>query len=103
MINLTFLSSKTIACIARGAVSLEQKYHYHSHGWSNHYSVRVIYPNGYGASIICEPEDGETDIWEVALLKDGELCCDDDGFDGIIAQNISEEEVIQTCDRIYFM
>ncbi len=101
--HFIFLSPKTIACIARGAVSLEQHYYIHSHGWCNAYHVIVDYPNGYSASIICEPRDGETDIWEVALLKGNELCCDDDGFDGIMAQHISEEEVITICDEIYFM
>ncbi len=103
MMNLTSLSPKTIACIARGAVRLEQNYYYHSHGWSNHYCVRVAYPNGYGASIVCEPElsDGETDIWEVALLKDGELYVDAEDMD-FVWSNLTEEDVIEVCDRIYF-
>lgn len=104
MMNLSSLSPETIACIARGAVSLEQKYYYHSHGWSNRYSVIVTYPNGYGASIFCtEPLDGEADIWEVFLLKDGELCYGDDEWDAQIASDINEEEVIRICDHIYFM
>ena len=96
------LSPQTIVCIARGAVSLEQNYHYHSHGWSNRYHVRVAYPNGYGASIICEPEEGEADIWEVGLLKDGKLWSDDEGYD-CIWSDLSEEEVVRICDHIYFM
>ena len=104
MMNLSSLSPKTIAHIVRGAVSLEQKYYYHSHGWRNRYSVIVTYPNGYGASIFCdEPEDGETDIWDIFLLKDSELCCDDDGWDAEMASEIGEEEVIEICDYIYFM
>jgi hypothetical protein len=103
MMNLSFLSPKTIACIARGAVRLEQNYYYHSHWWSNHYHVRVTYPNGLGASIVCEPElsDGEADIWEVALLKDGELYVDAEGMD-CVWSNLTEEDVIRQCDHIYF-
>ena len=105
MMNLSFLSPKTIACIARGAVRLEQSYYYHSHGWSNHYHVRVAYPNGYGVSIVYEPElsDGESDIWEAALLnEDGELYEDADGMD-CVWSNLTEEDVIRFCDRIYFL
>lgn len=103
MMNLSFLSPKTIACIARGAVRLEQNYYYHSHGWSNHYYVRVTYPNGFGASIVCEPElsDGEADIWEVALLKDGKLYVDAGDMD-YVWPNLTEEGVIRQCDHIYF-
>ena len=103
MMNLSSLSPKTIACIARGATGLVQKYYYNSHGWSNHYSVVVDYPNGYSASIICEPRGGRTDIWEVGLLKDGKLDSDDEGWDGIMGDHLTEEEVIEICDRIYFM
>ena len=102
MMNLSFLSPKTIACIARGAVRLEQYYFYHSHGWSNRYCVRVAYPNGYGASIICWPEYGHTDIWEVALLdKDDKLYEDAEGMD-YTWSGLTEEDVVAMCDRIYF-
>ena len=103
MMNLSSLSPKTIVCIARGAVSLEQNYYYHSHGWSDLYQVRVTYPNGLGASIIIcrEPDEGETDIWEVALLKDGKLYIDSEGMD-FTWSDLTEEKVIELCDRIYF-
>ena len=105
MMDLTSLSPKTIARIARGAVSLEQYYYYHSHGWSNRYRVRVTYPNGYGASITCDSElcesYDETDIWEVALTEDGELYKDTEGRD-YIWSGLTEEDVVTLCDRIYF-
>ena len=103
MMHFSPLSPQTIVRIARGAVSLEQNYHYHSHGWGNHYQVRVAYPNGYGASIVCfEPEGDETDIWEVGLLQDGKLWSDDEGYD-CIWPDLSEEDVVRICDHIYFM
>ena len=98
MMNFSFLSPNTLARIARGAVSLEQKYYYHSHGWSNRYSIRVTYPNGYGASIVFDNED----CWDVFLLKDDELWSDDDGYDWTWS-DLTEEEVIEICDHIYFM
>ena len=102
MMNLSFLSPKTIAHIARGSVSLEQNYYYHSHGWSNHYCVRVTYPNGYGASIIfLESDQDEEKSWEVAILKDGELLIEDDGYD-YVWSFLSEEEVIDLCDTIFY-
>ena len=103
MMHFSFLSPKTIARIARGSVSLEQNYYYYSHGWSNRYCIRVAYPNGYGASIVLASDWDEEECWEVALLKDGELDCDDDGWDGIMADHATEEEVIEICDRIFFM
>ena len=101
MINLTFLSPKTIARIARGAVSLEQNYYYHSHGWSNHYQVRVTYPNGYGASIVLAPDWDDEECWEVGLLKGGTLYIDSEGVD-YTWSDLTEEDVIELCDRIYF-
>ncbi len=100
--NLSPLSPKTLGRIARGAVSLEQHYYFQSHGWDNHYHVRVLYPNGFGASIVCFPKNGETDIWEVALTNaDGELYEDAEGLD-YIWSFLTEEEVVEQCDRIYF-
>ena len=102
MMNLSFLSPKTIVRIARGAVSLEQYCFYHySHEWSNRYQVRVTYPNGYGASIVFVPDWDDDECWEVGLLKDGELWSDDDEGD-CIWPDLTEEEVINICDRIYF-
>ncbi len=93
-----------IARIARGAVSFEQSYYHQSHGWFDRYQIRVTYPNGYGASIVCcdAPEEGQTYIWDVFLLKDGK-CCGDDDWDGEMASQTNEEEVVKICDRIYFM
>lgn len=100
MMNLSFLSPKTIACIARGAVSLEQCYHHYE--WGNHYQVRVTYPNGLGALIeLCRrPECGEADVWEVSLLKGGKLYIDSDGMD-FTWSDLAEEDVIWHCSHIY--
>lgn len=104
MMNLPFISPKTIARIARGAVWLKQSYHYHSHEeWESiRYRIRVAYPNGYGASIIVMSMSiDDSDAWEVTLLKDDELWHDDEGNDSVWS-DLTEEEVIQICDRIYF-
>lgn len=102
MMSLTFLSPETIACIARGSVSLEQNYYYHSHGWSNYYCVRVAYPNGFGASINCYPLDSGADIWEVALLKGDKLYVEPDGTD-VVWSDLTEKDVIAHCNRIFFL
>lgn len=101
MMNYPSISPKTIARIARGATSLEQKYYYHSHGWSNRYCIRVTYPNGYGASIIFDPGWDDEECWEVALLKDDELYVDAEGMD-YVWSNLTEEDMIRQCDHIYF-
>lgn len=101
MMPIHFLSPRTIACIARGAVSLEQHYYYHSWGWSNHYCVRVTYPNGNGASIVSYPGWEDEACWDVALLKDGELLVEDDGYD-YTWSNLTEADVIEICDYIFF-
>lgn len=101
MMNLSFLSPNTIAHIARGAVSFEQYYFYHSHGWSNRYQVRVTYPNGYGASIVLVPDWDNDECWEVGLLKDDELWSDDEGYD-CTWSDLTEEDVIEICNYIYF-
>ncbi|MBR3132100.1 hypothetical protein IKG33_01675 [Candidatus Saccharibacteria bacterium] len=102
MTNIPFLSPNTIACIARGSVSLEQNYYYHSHGWGNRYCVRVAYPNGYGASIVFSPEWDDEECWEVGLLKDGKLWSDDERYD-CVWSGLDEVGVIAICDKIYFM
>ena len=102
MMHFSFLSPNTIAKIARGAVLLEQNYYYHSHGWCNHYCVRVAYPNGYGASIVFVSNSDDKKCWEIAIQKDGELWTDDDGLD-YIWSDLTEEGVVETSDHIYFM
>ena len=101
MMHFSLLSPKAIAHIARGSVSLEQNYYYHCHGWSNRYCVRVIYPNGYGASIAFIPGWEDEECWDVALLKDGELLVEDDGYD-YTWSNLTEADVIEICDYIFF-
>ena len=101
MMNLPFLSPKTIARIARGSVSLEQHYFSYNYGRSNRYRVKVAYPNGYDASITFIPGCQEDEKWDVALLKDGELLVEDDGYD-YTWSNLTEADVIEICDYIYF-
>lgn len=104
MMNFSPLSPKTIARIARGAVSIsiKQNHFFNPDGWSNYYGIRVTYPNGYGASITFVPDEDDEDCWEVDLLKDDELWSDDDGCDCTWSYR-TEEEMIELCDHIYFM
>mgnify|MGYP007070232497 CR=1 FL=1 len=99
--NYPYVSPKTIVRIARGSVALTQSYYYHSNGWSNRYFIRVTYPNGYGALITFDSDWDSEACWEVALLKDGELYVDSDGED-FTWPELTEEGVIELCDRIYF-
>lgn len=100
VINMTyfpFLSLNTLARISFSSVEFKQSFHHRTEGWSQNYRVRVAYPNGYGASIIAWPEGSNR--WEVALLKDDILWEDDEGYD-CVWSDLTEEEVIQVCDRI---
>ena len=64
----------------------------------------VYYPNGYGASIIkfSGSYGGTDDLWEVAVLKDGELCYDTPITDDVLGY-ITEEEVVTACDEIFYL
>lgn len=103
MMNFSFLSLNTVNRIARGSasVSLEQKYYHRPNGKSKRYCIRVTYPNGYGASIIKDSNSfGCTeDLWEVAILRDGELCYDT-WITGDVLRSCTEEEVIAICDDV---
>lgn len=101
MMNFSFLSPNTIVKIARGSVSLEQHYYSYNYGRCNRYNVKVTYPNGYGASITFIPDWEDEDCWDVALLKDGELLIEDDGYD-YTWSDLTEADVIKICDYIFF-
>lgn len=101
MMNFSFVSPNTIVKIARGSVSLEQHYYSYNYGRSDRYNVKVTYPNGYGASITFIPGWEDEECWDVALLKDGELLIEDDGYD-YTWSNLTEADVIEICDYIFF-
>lgn len=102
MMNLNYLSTNTITCIARGSTSLVQEYEYAPEGWCRRYRAKIAYPNKYGVSIIGYPQDGHVYFWDVTLLEDGKPLVEDDGYDYTWSDLTSEEEIIRICDNIYF-
>ena len=98
MMHFSSLSPKALLRIMRGSVSFSQKPStLKGGGWA----YRVSYPNGYGASIVFSPAWDDEECWDVALLKDGELFIEDDGYDYTWSDQ-TEEDVIELCDYIYF-
>ncbi len=97
MMNFSLLSHKAWSHITRGAVSWRQK-----HSSDNRLSYRVTYPNGYGVSIIkdCCSYGWQDDLWELAILKDDELC-----YDTWITEDVcgylTEEDVVAICDDVF--
>ena len=102
MINLNFLSPKTLARITRDAVSLEQHHFYRTDGWGNCYQIRIAYPNGYNVSILGMPDYGPK-CWSVAIISErGNLYKDVEG-EYCIWSTLAEEEVIELCSHIYLL
>ena len=100
MVNLSYspLSTETKAVIERDAISWKW-FHY-----EDGYVYRVTYPNGYGASIIKHRASygHDDDLWELAVLKDGELCYDT-GITGDVLGYLTEAEVIGICRDIFYL
>ena len=99
VMNFSKLTPEAIRHIGRGAVLVRER--------TNHYDgigYRVDYPNGYGASIVkfTGSYGAEEDLWEVAVLKGGELCYDTPITDDVVGW-LTEERVIALCDQIYFL
>lgn len=95
------LTPNAIRHIMRGSVSFEMKRHvYDDRGWH----CIVHYPNGYGASIVkfSGSYGGESDLWEVAVLKGDKLCYDTPVTEDVLGY-LTEELVVATCDEIYFL
>jgi hypothetical protein len=64
--------------------------------------VRLMFPNGYGASIV--RFDGsygyEKGLWEVAVMTDNGPCYDTP-ITGDVIGSQSEEEVVSLCQQIF--
>lgn len=101
MIYFSPLSPKSLLHILRGAVWFKQMPHPADAGGI---AYRIHYPNGYGASIIKSSSSygGELDLWEVAVLKDDELCYDTPLTDDVVGY-LTEEEVVAICDDIFYL
>ena len=67
-------------------------------------SYRVTYPNGYGVSIIKNPSSygWEDDLWELAVLKDNELCYDT-SITNDVCGYLTEDEVVSICDGVFHL
>lgn len=101
MMNFSSLTPASLQRIMRGSVSFSQKPStFLGGGWA----YRVSYPNGYGASIIKNlfSYGGKDNLWEVAVLKDDDLCYDTPITPDVLGY-LTEEEVVATCDDIYFL
>ena len=57
------------------------------------------YKNGYQASILNYGFGGEHNLYEVAVLVDGEICYDTPVTEDVLGY-VSEEEVVKICSRI---
>ena len=58
---------------------------------------RYTFRNGYGASVVMD--GGKRDLWELAVLKDDELCYDTDITNDVIGR-LNDPEVDQLLERI---
>ena len=86
------LSPKTISIITSKAVSWKQTESEFG------YCYRVVYSNGYAASISSLNHKGPAD-WTVVALRDGKLCCYCNGDDAVFA-HLSEGDVVTICNRL---
>ena len=92
------LSTEAKAVIERDAISWEWYYIYDG------YAYRVVYPNGYGASIVKHygSYGHDDDLWEVGVLRDDTLCYDTDITDDVLGY-LTEAEVIGICRDIFHL
>ncbi len=63
---------------------------------------RYTFRNGYGASVVMDTgflHGGKRDLWELAVLKDDELCYDTDITNDVIGR-LNDPEVDQLLERI---
>ena len=94
MTNYTFLSESTLTAITDGAVD------YHVYSMDNGFHVLVEYPNGYAASITKNMfTSGISDLWEIAILYDDEICRDTPITDDVLPY-LNEEMVLVYCEKI---
>ena len=99
MMNFSLLSFKSWSHITRGAASWSQ-----NHSSDEGLNYRVHYPNGYGVSIIKNrwSHGWEDDLWELAVLKDGEPCYDTwITSDTDIFGYLETREVVKICDDVF--
>lgn len=96
MMNFSFLSFDAWSQITHCASAWSQK-----HSSEDGLNYRVHYPNGYGASIVKHERSygWKQDLWELAVLKDKELCYDTEITNDVCGY-LTEEQVVSICGRI---
>lgn len=59
------------------------------------------FENGYGVSVVCGEDyySNGVDTYEVAILKDGDICYDTPITDDVLA-NLTESEVTEIIERV---
>ena len=67
----------------------------------NGIAIEITYDNGYGASVICHEGSygGKHGLFELAVLKDGELCYDSGITEDVIGYQ-DFGEIAELLDRI---
>lgn len=93
--KLYCLSKATFDTITQKATSHKQKVS------DSVIKYRIYYPNGYGASIIKSivSSGGESNLWELAILKEDCLCYDTEIANRVLGF-LTERDVISICEKI---
>ncbi len=95
MKNFHFLPHKAWSSIIKYSASWEQRH--------NNFMLcyRVTYPNRFGLSIIKSrhSDSGRNDLWEVRILKDGELYRDSDG-NSYWKSHCTDYDVVAACEYV---
>ena len=91
--NFSFIIPEAWESIIHLAVSCKQTWR------EDALLYEVIYPNGYGASIIKVAHGSygwQDDLWELAVLKDDELCYDTYITDDVLGY-LTDGQVVTCC------
>lgn len=72
-----------------------------SESWNGGFRKLFQFDNGYGASLVCCPGSYgyENGLWELAIIKNGELCYDTPITDDVIG-NLNDPEADEILERI---
>lgn len=94
MTNYTFLSANVFAAITEGSVC-----HY-VYPMVDGFHILVDYPNGFTASITKNSITSKnSDLWEIAILYDNEICFDTPITDDVLPY-LDDEKVLAYCNEI---
>lgn len=94
MTNYTFLSANVFAAIT------EESVRHFVDAVAGGFHVLVEYHNGFTASIVKNAiVSGNLDLWEIAILHNGEICHNTSIMDDVVPY-LSDEEVLDYCSKI---